>query len=326
MQRRQLSSLALATLTLALGPLTAHAQTPAWPSKPIRFVVPAPAGSAPDIAARLVGDKITRALGQAVLIDNRPGAGGLIAMNHVKASPPDGYTFAFAQAAVVTVTPFTYKEATYDMDRDFDTVSVVGRTPMMFVANMANPARTLADAVAQAKAKPEQVPVGNPTRTSIPHLAAEMAGMQTGSKFMQVSFGNTASGVQAVVAGDVQFYVDGAAPLIPLAKGGKLRVLAVASDTVLPGLEEYPLANKSVPGLNIYGWFGLFAPKGTPAAIVQRMNAEASAAQQQPDLVAKFHEFGTYPTPGSVADAAKYVKAENTLFGNAIKSLGMKAE
>lgn len=328
MQRRHLHRFALATIAAGLGTLSTHAaaQAPAWPQKPIRLIVPSPAGAAPDIAARLVADKMSRALGQPVVIDNRAGAGGIIAMNLLKAAPADGYTFAFAQAAVVVVTPFTYKEATYDMDRDFETVSIVGRTPMMFVATMNNPARTLADAIAQAKAKPDQVSIGNPTRTSIPHIAAEIAGMKGDAKFMQVSFGNTAAGVQAVVAGDVQFYADGAAPLIPLVKGGKLRVLAVASETVLPGLEDYPLANKSVPGLNVYGWFGIFAPKGTPAAILQRMNAEASAAQQLPDIVAKFHEFGTYSTPGSQADAAKYVKAERELFGGVMKSLGVKAE
>lgn len=326
MQRRHLHRLALAVLAAGLGPIVAQAQAPAWPSKPIRLVVPAPAGSAPDVIARLIGDKLSRSLGQPVVVDNRPGAGGIIAMNHVKSMPPDGYTFAFAQAAVVTVTPFTYKEATYDMERDFDTVSMVGRTPMMFVATMNNPARTLADAIAQAKAKPDQVSIGNPTRTSIPHLAAEMAAMKAGVKFQQVAFGSTPAGVQAVVAGDVQFYADGAAPLIPLVKGGKLRVLGVASETVLPGLEDYPLVNKSVPGLNVYGWFGLFAPKGTPAAIVQRINAETNQAQQQPDMIARFNEFGTYATIGSVAEAAKYVKAENELFGGVIKSLGLKAE
>lgn len=327
MQRRQLHRLALAALA-ATGTLgfQAHAQAPAWPNKPIRLVVPAPAGSAPDIIARLIGEKIGRALGQAVVVDNRPGAGGIIAMNHVKAAPADGYTFAFAQAAVVTVTPFTYKEATYDMERDFETVSMVGRTPMMIVANLNNPARSLADVVAQAKAKPDQVSIGNPTRTSIPHLAAEMAGMKAGVKFQQVPFSSTPAGVQAVVGGDIQFYIDGAGPLIPLVKGGKVRPIAVAADTVMPGLEDYPLVNKTIPGLNVFGWFGIFAPKGTPAAIIQRINAEASQAQQQPDMVARFSDFGTYPTPGSVADAARYVKAENEQFGSVIKSLGLKAE
>lgn len=326
MQRRHLHALTLSALALGLGPLASHAQTPAWPSKPIRLVVPAPPGSAPDVIARLASEKIGRALGQSVVVDNRPGAGGIITMNHVKGSAPDGYTFAFAQAAVVTVTPFTYKEATYDMERDFDTVAIVGRTPMMLVANLNNPARTLADAIAQAKAKPDQVSIGNPTRTSIPHLAAEMVGMKAGARFQQVSFGSTPPGIQAVIAGDTQFYIDGAGALLPLVKSGKMRAIAVAADTVLPGLEDYPLASKTVPGLNVFGWFALFAPKGTPAAIVQRMNAEISQAQQQPDMIARFSDFGTYPTPGSVADAARYVKAENEQFGSVIKSLGLKPE
>lgn len=322
MQRR----LFLTLLASSLTALSAHAQAPAWPQKSIRMIVAAPAGSAPDIVARIVADKMGRALGQSIVIDNRPGAGGIIAMNLLKAAPPDGYTIGLPQAAVVVVTPFTYKEAAYEVERDFEAVAMVGRTPMMFVANPNNPARTLGDAVAQARAKPEQVSVGNPTRTSIPHLASELAGLKSDVKFQQVSFANTAQGLQAVVNGDIQFYVDGAAPLLPLVKAGKLRGIAVASEIALPGLEDYPVANQSVPGINVYGWFTLLAPKGTPAAIVQRLNTEANTAQQQPDVLARFRDLGTYATPGSVADAAKYVRNERDLFGGVIKSLGLKPE
>ncbi|MDB5963583.1 MAG: hypothetical protein JWQ72_83 [Polaromonas sp.] len=317
--------LAVAALIAGSAAL-AQAQTAAWPQKPIRLLVPAPAGAAPDLIARIVGDKLNRALGQPVLIDNRPGAGGIVAMNQLKSAPPDGYTIAMAQAAVVVVTPFTYKEANYDVERDFETFAMAGKTPMLFVTNTGNPAKTFADAVAMARAKPEQVAVGNPTRTSIPHLASEMAGMKMDVKFQQVSFANTGQGVQAVVNGDTAFYVDGVGPLIQLVKAGRLRALAVASETELPGLEGIPLANKTVPGLNVYGWFSMHAPKGTPAAVLQRLNAEVNAAMQQPDVVAKFREFGTYVTPGSVADAQRFVKSETTQFGGVIRTLGLKPE
>lgn len=325
MRTRTFTRLALAAALFAATAVPALAQ--AWqPTKPVRMIVAAPAGSAPDIAARIVADKMGKALGQSVIVDNRPGAGGIIAMNLLKAAPADGYTIGMPQAAVVVVTPFTYKEATYDSERDFEAVAMVGRTPMMFVANPNNAAKTLGDAVAQAKANPDKLSIGNPTRTSIPHLAAELAAMRMDAKFTQVSFSSTPQGLQAVVNGDIQYYVDGAAPLIPLVKAGKLRAIAVASETPLQGLEEYPVANKSVPGLNVYGWFTMLAPKGTPAHIVQRFNAEANAAQQQPDVVAKFHELGTYATVGSPADAARYVKSERDLFGGVIKSLGLKPE
>ncbi len=325
MKFKSLFKLTVAAMLAGTAAL-ASAQTAAWPQKPIRLLVAAPAGAAPDLIARIIGDKLSRQLGQSVVVDNRPGAGGIVAMNLLKGAAPDGYTLAIPQAAVVVVTPFTYKEASYDIERDFETFAVVGKTPMMFVTNATNPAKNLADAVAIAKEKPDQVAVGNPTRTSIPHLASEMLGIKSNAKFQQVSFANTGQGVQAVVNGDIAFYVDGVGPLIQLVKSGRLRALAVASETELPGLEGFALANKTLPGLDVYGWFSMQAPKGTPAAVLERLNKEVNQAMQQPDVVAKFREFGTYVTPGTVADAQRFVKTEAALFGGVIKTLGLKPE
>ncbi|HSV81281.1 MAG TPA: tripartite tricarboxylate transporter substrate binding protein [Ramlibacter sp.] len=315
---------ALAALLACAG--AAFAQGAPWPAKPVRLIVAAPAGSAPDLIARIMGDKLGRQLGQSFVIDNRPGAGGIIAMNLLKSSAPDGYTLALPQAAVVVVTPSTYKEATYDPERDFETVAMVGKTPMLFVAHANHPAKSFADAVAMAKAKPDTVSIGNPTRTSIPHLASELAGQKMDAKFQQISFANTPQGVQAVVNGDINLYVDGVGPLLPLSRAGKVRALAVASETELPGLEGIPLANKTVPGLNVYGWFILQAPKGTPTPILQRLNTEVNKAMQEADVVAKFREFGTYPTPGDLAASQRFLASEKALFGGVIRSLGLKPE
>ena len=313
-------------LGLALGLSASQAMAQAWPTKSIRLIVPAPAGSAPDIAARIIGDKLSKTLGQQVLIDNKPGAGGIVAMNLLKAAPNDGHTMSLAQAAVLVVTPFTYKEASYDAERDFDSVAMVGISPMVFVANPNHPAKNLTDAIAMVRAKPEAVSVGNPTRTSIPHLAAELMGLKTGTKFQQVSFANTGQGVQAVVNGDINMYVDGGGPLVALVKAGRMKMLAVASETELPGFEGIPLANKSVPGLNVSGWFMMLAPKGTPTAVLQRVNADVNKAMQEPDVQAKFREFVLYPTPGSVADTQKFLSQQKALFGGVIRDLGLKPE
>lgn len=325
MSLKHLSRTLLITL-LGAAAISSWAQTGAWPQKSIRLIVPAPAGSAPDLVARIIGDKLNATLGQTVVVDNKPGAGGIVAMNLLKAAPADGYTIGLNQAAVVVVTPFTYKEASYDIERDFETFAIAGKTPMLFVINAASPAKNLADAIAMAKAKPDQVAVGNPTRTSIPHLASELAGIKSNVQFQQVSFANTAQGIQAVVNGDTTMYVDGVGPLIQLVKAGRLRALAVAAETELPGLESIPLANKTIPGLNISGWFSLQAPKGTPAAVLERLNKDINLAMQQPDVLAKFREFGTYATPGSVADAQRFVKSEKDMFGGVIRALGMKPE
>jgi tripartite-type tricarboxylate transporter receptor subunit TctC len=317
-------SFLFAGLVAAILPATVSAQ--AWPQKPLRMIVSAPPGSAPDIIARIVGEKMSQAFGQPVVIDNKPGAGGIVSMNLLRSSPPDGYTFGIPQAAVVTVTPFTYKEATYDIERDFETVATVASTPMLFVTSSESPAKTLGDAIAMAKAKPDQIAIGNPTRASIPHLAAELMAQRTNTKFQQVPFSATPQGIAAVVKGDVMFYVDGTAPLLPLVRSGRLRAVGVAAEKELPGLEGIPLAKDTVPGLNVYGWFMIAAPKGTPPAVVQRLNTEVNNAIKLTDVIAKFREFGTYSTPGSVEDAQRFVKSEKALFGGVIRQAGLKPE
>lgn len=318
------------TCTLITGILAGGMLMPAaaqtYPQKQIKLIVSSPPGSAPDIIARILGEKLAQALGQAVVIDSKPGGGGIVSMNLLRQSPADGYTIGMPQAAVVTVTPLTYKEATYDIERDFETVAMVANTPMLFVTGVDSPAKSLADALAMARAKPDQIAIGNPTRTSIPHLAAELLAQKTGVVFQQVPFSTTPQGIAAVVKGDVMFYADGVAPLIPLVRSGRLRAVAVASEKELPGLEGIPLAKDVVPGLNMYGWFMVAAPKGTPAAVLQRLNAEVNKAIRLPDVIAKFREFGTYPMPGSVEDAQRFVKSEKALHADVIRQAGLKPE
>lgn len=315
-----------ATIAVALMNMCSPVWAQTYPSKPIRLVLPTAPGTAPDTIARIMGDKLSRALGQPVIVENKPGAGGIIAMNQLKSAAADGYTLALVHAAVATVTPLTYKEAQYDIERDYATVALIGVTPMIFVANPKFEAKTLADAIRLAKAAPDTVAAGSPNRTSIPHLANELLAMKSGIRLQQVPFATTGQGVQAVVAGDIAMYTDGVAPLLQLVKSGRLRALAVASDKVLPGLEGIPLAKETVPDLTVMGWFMVAAPKGTPTVVVERLNQELNKALQLADVNAKFQEFGTYTTPGTVADAQRFVKNEKALFGGIVKAIGAKPE
>lgn len=316
-------ALAVLVATASLVPST---QASDFPSKPIRVLVASQAGSAPDIIARLVGDSMGRALGQPIIVDNRPGAGGVIVMNTLRNAPADGHTLALIHAAIATVTPLTYKAASFDIERDFESVGTVGVTPMLFAANRNFPAKTLAEAVAQARAKPDAVAAGNPSRTSIPHLANELLASKTGTKFQQVPFGSSPQGVQAMLAGDIPLYTDGVAPLIGLVKGGKINALAVSSDTVLPGLEGIPLAKDTVPGFVVYGWFAVHAPKGTPKAVLERLNAELNKSLARPDVVARLADFGTFPKASTLAEAAAFTHREKELFGGVVKSMGLLPE
>jgi tripartite-type tricarboxylate transporter receptor subunit TctC len=301
-------------------------QAQAWPAKQVRIVVATPPGNAPDIAARAIADKLGALWGQQVLVDNRPGAAGIVAVDAVRQAPADGYTLFLAHASVMVVTPHTYKSAHFDTERDFVPVSIVGVTPMMLGANMAAPFKTLAETIAYAKANPDKVSIGNPTRTSIPHLAAELIGQSTNTRFFNVPFSGSAPMITAAVNGDTMMAIDGVAVLLPMVKAGKLRPIAVTSERLLPGLEGYPLARDTLPGFEVLGWFGLFALKGTPPAVLAKINEDANKALAQPDVIKSFATFGTYPRPGSLEEAVAYVKKEQTVWTKVLHDAGIKAE
>ena len=300
--------------------------TSALANKPLTIVVPSGAGSAPDIVARLLGDELQSRLNQPVVIENRPGAGGIVATMAAKSAPADGNTVLLAQAAVVTLTPLLYRAAKYDMEKDFETVAVVADTPMLFVANPKAGIKSLGDLIAQAKAKPDELTLGSPSRGSVPHLSGELLEQFTGVRLRNVPMGTSGQAIQSVVGGDTQVSVDGIAPLLPLVKAGRMQALAVTSRQVLPGLEGLPLANETVPEMVLSGWFMLFAGKGTPAARVKALNEAVNAALKSPQLIQKLQVSATYPVGGSVQDARSFLVREKKLWAGAAQKAGLQAE
>ena len=300
--------------------------TSALANKPLTIVVPSGAGSAPDIVARLLGDELQSRLNQPVVIENRPGAGGIVATMAAKSAPADGNTVLLAQAAVVTLTPLLYRAAKYDMEKDFETVAVVADTPMLFVANPKAGIKSLGDLIAQAKAKPDELTLGSPSRGSVPHLSGELLEQFTGVRLRNVPMGTSGQAIQSVVGGDTQVSVDGIAPLLPLVKAGRMQALAVTSRDVLPGLEGLPLAKDTVPEMVLSGWFMLFAGKGTPAARVKALNEAVNAALKSPQLIQKLQVSATYPVGGSVQDARSFLVREKKLWAGAAQKAGLQAE
>ena len=300
--------------------------TSALANKPLTIVVPSGAGSAPDIVARLLGDELQSRLNQPVVIENRPGAGGIVATMAAKSAPADGNTVLLAQAAVVTLTPLLYRAAKYDMEKDFETVAVVADTPMLFVANPKAGIKSLGDLIAQAKAKPDELTLGSPSRGSVPHLSGELLEQFTGVRLRNVPMGTSGQAIQSVVGGDTQVSVDGMAPLLPLVEAGRMQALAVTSRQVLPGLEGLPLANETVPEMVLSGWFMLFAGKGTPAARVKDLNEAVNAALKSPQLIQKLQVSATYPVGGSVQDARTFLVRQKKLWAGAAQKAGLKAE
>ncbi len=293
---------------------------------PITMVVPAAAGSAPDIVARLLGDELQHRLGQPFIIENKPGAGGIVGVMAAKSSANRANTLLFVHAAVAAVTPLTYRAARFDLATDFEPVAIVAETPMLFVAHPAKGPKTLADAIAQAKASPDAVALGSTARGSIPHLAGVLLGQMTGVQFNNVAMSASGQALQSVVAGDTVMSVDGVAPLLPMVKSGRLRALAVTSRKALPGLEGIPLANETVPGLDFTGWFMLFAANGTPQPRLQQINAAVNAALQSPEMIRKLEATANYPVGGSVADARRFLESEKKKLALGVQQAGLKAE
>ncbi|WP_439687277.1 Tricarboxylate transport protein TctC [Cupriavidus oxalaticus] len=324
MNRR--TSLKLLVATSLTAAAAAAATAAPYPEKIVRIVVPSIAGSAPDIIARQVAERLTSVWKQQVIVENKPGGNGIVAMGALKQSAPDGYTLGIFHAAAAVTTPVMYKEAKFDIQRDTEVAATLAYTPMMFVADPKSGYTTLAEVLKAGKARPDDVTIGSPTRGSVPHLTAEMMGQLQQARFRQVSFSGTTQAIQAVVKGDVPVYVDGIAPLVPLVRSGRLKALAVTADTTLPGLEGIPLAKDAAPGLVAKGWFAVFAPKGTPVAVLDAINAAVGTVLSQPAFVERLKELGTYPMPQNRQQGERFVQAEKLRWEKVIRDAGVKAE
>lgn len=296
-----------------------------WPSKPVRLIVPAAAGAAPDVIARLVADKLGAAWGQTVIVDNRPGAGGIPGMSALARSANDGYTLGFVPAAMGTITPLVYKNPQFNPDTDLTTVATVGTSPLLLVANANSGIKTLDDLAKHAKANPGKVNFAAPQPNSLPHLAGELVSKNGGMGLFTVPYPGPPAAVTAVIAGDAAVTADGVPGLLPHIKSGRLRALAVTSAERVPGIDAPPVAD-TLPGYDIVGWFQILAPAGTPNAVIERVNADLNKVTAQPDVVARFAELGIYPRRDDVAGARAFWVTQQKLMKKLVADLGIQPQ
>lgn len=323
--RRSLLALAL---PLIAGLPAAHAQSTAakWPSQPVRFVVPFPAGSAPDVLIRFVGVKLTEKWGQSVVVDNKPGGSGVIGMNTILTGPTDGTTFGFVQGSAISVAPSTIKGVTYDFNRDFVPVTLAAVAPFMLAVPGDSRYKTLAEFIAAAKAKPQGIEVADNGRGTAPHLASALLGLNSGAQFLEVHYPGGAQAMQATLGGQTKMMVETYNVVAGNVQAGKMRVLASMSDRVEPGLDAFPLANATVPGAVAFGWFAVIAKKGVDPVILAKLNKDMGEALLLPDVVAKSRELGTYPRPGTPQQLAKYIEDDRKTWQGVLDKLNIKPE
>jgi tripartite-type tricarboxylate transporter receptor subunit TctC len=315
---------AAAAIVIALA-APVHAQT--FPNRPVRILVPYEPGGITDIAARLVGAKLTEYWGQQVVVENRPGGNGLIAMTAAVRAAPDGYTLVMASGGDVSLNPALLKTMPYDVERDLVPISGVSDAPIVLAANSASPFKSVADVIAAAKADPGSVNVGTPGVGSITHLVLEWLALSTGTKLQNVPFKGGGPAVQALVSDVMPLGILASSSVAPHVKSGALRVLGVTAAKRSTLNPEWPtLREQGVPDVNASNWTALFAPKGTPQPIVDKLNADVVKALNSPDVKGRFASGGVQVIPSTPGELATRLKTELAVFRTVIAKSGMHLE
>jgi tripartite-type tricarboxylate transporter receptor subunit TctC len=309
-----------------LGSGVAQAQTTAWPTKPVRMWVPSPAGTAPDIVARVMGDKLSKLWGQPVIVENRPGAGGTIGLIAIKSGPQDDHTFAFVPASTITLSPYLFKNTQLDVLRDFVPVALVAEGPMIMAVNASSPANTLAEVMAMAKKDGDKFVVTSPFIYSVPHLAGEVLAKTAGIPMRAVPYANSGAAIAAVMNNDAQVIIDGIPPIDPMVKGGKLKAIAVFSETRMANRPQLPTVAETYPGMVINGWFGIIAPRGTSAQAIERVNRDVVQVAKTPELTERFDAFGVYAKNLTPAQFGKYWNDDRARWEKVLQDMGAKPQ
>jgi tripartite-type tricarboxylate transporter receptor subunit TctC len=316
-----------AVLALAIAACCGTAVADVYPSKPIRLVVPFPAGGSLDVVARAIGQKLTEAWGQPVVIDNRPGAGGNIGADLVAKSAPDGYTILEGALSTHAVNVSLYSKMPYDPVRDFAPITLVAVTPNVLVVNPSVPANSVKELIAYAKAHPGKLSFGSGSNGSAGHLAGELFKMEAGVDMVHVPYKGAAPAMQDLLAGQTQLMFDNLANSMQQVRAGKLKALAVTTEHRSALVPELPtLAEEGLPGFDISTWWGFMAPAGTPKEIIAKWNAEVTRILNTPEMKAFFAQQGAEPAPDSPEAFAAMIQREIAKYAKIVKASGAKVD
>jgi tripartite-type tricarboxylate transporter receptor subunit TctC len=321
--RRAFLHLAAGAAALPVASVGARAQT--YPSRPVTVMVFVPAGGTPDIIARLIGQALSQRLGQSVVVDNRPGGGGNLALQAVARAPADGHTLLLvATPHAVNVT--LYEKSAITVTRDIVPAASINNDSFVLMASPSLAAKTVPELIAYAKANPGKINLGSSGTGNLSHLSGELFRMTTGIEVVHVPYRGTPAAHAALLGGDVHVMFDAVASAMPQIQSGALRPLGVTATARLRVLPDVPPISDAVPGYAVSGWLGIGAPRGTPVEIVERLNREVNAALADPAVKARMTDLGSEPLAGSAADFAKLVAEETEKWAKVVKFSGLKAE
>jgi tripartite-type tricarboxylate transporter receptor subunit TctC len=321
--RRQFLHLAAGAAALPALPHIARAQ--AYPSRPVRIIIGFPPGGPNDLLARLLGQWLSERLGQPFIIENRPGAGGNIATEAAIRAPADGYTLLLVSAPNA-ISATLYDKLNFNFIRDIAPVASVIRIPLVMVANVSVPAKTIPEFIAYAKANPAKINFATPGNGTTSHLTGELFKMAAGVDMVHVPYRGAAPALTDLLGGQVQVLIDTPVTLIEHARTGKLRALAVSSAAPTETLPDVPPMGSFLPGFEAYAWFGIAAPRNTPPEIIDRLNKEINAALADAGMRTRLAELGATVFAGSSAEFGSFIAAETEKWGKVIRAASIKPE
>ena len=311
--------------TLLFSVLTV-AQAQPYPSKPIRIIIPFPPGNTTDIMSRLIAPKMSERLGQQVIVENRPGASGMLGLDYLAKSPPDGYTIAAGQGGNMVVLPHTSKNIPYNALKDFAPIAVSTTNYLGIVANPNVPFKSIGEMVAYAKANPGKLTVATNGEGGFPHLAFEHLRIMANIQYTHVPYKGSAAIATDIIGGQVQVGIDGITGMAPHIKSGRLRLLAVTNKTRVQLWPETPAAAEDVPGYESGGWFGYVAPAATPREIILRLNEEINRAMRSPEVSEKLVSAGLLVVTEPPEFFSDLLKSDFAKYGKLVKDIGFQPQ
>lgn len=312
-----------AALVLLAAPAFALAQ--AYPNKPVKVIIPFPPGGPTDVLGRIVAQRLAEKLGQPFVVENKPGASGMIGATQVAKAPADGYTILI-NASLHVINPSLYPKMQHDPIKDFAPVSQIADVPMVLVVNKANPAKNLQDVIAQARKNPAMTFASSGNGTA-PHLAGEAFNVATGLKLTHVPYKGSAPALTDIVGGHVGMMFDPLASSTPFIHGGSLRPIAVTTAKRVPTLPNVPtMAEAGLPGYEISTWYGVWAPANTPKDIVAKLSGEIAKLVKEPEITKRIMQLGSVPVGSTPAEFEAYNRSEQVKFDKIVKQSGAKLD
>lgn len=302
-------------------------QAQAYPTKPIRWIIPFPPGGGTDVISRTLAQKLTESWGQQVIADNRPGSGGTIGLAAAAKLPADGYNIVLGQLANVAIAPALYPTLPYDPVKDFTPVTLVLTSPLLLVAHPSFPAKNLKEMIAVARAKPDAVTFGSPGNGTTGHLGTEMLKTMARVKMTHVPYKGAGPVVIDLIAGHIQLAALGFPGSLPYVQAGRMRAIAVTGAKRSPQLPDVPTVSESgVPGYSFTSWYGVFAPAGTPRPIIARLNTETAAALKNPDVASKLTALGAEVATTTPDEFGRIVRDEIKRWAKVVQASGVTLE